>query len=103
MITSNKNRCFGNGINKEFYADYHDNEWGIPVHDDRLLFEMLILEGAQAGLSWETILKRRSDYRIAFHHFDPQKVAQMSDQELARGFGTAESFTLFFYSPLGVS
>jgi DNA-3-methyladenine glycosylase I len=77
-----KTRCFGNGSGKEFYAEYHDKEWGIPVYDDRLLFEMLILEGAQAGLSWETILKRREEYRRLFHHFDPVKVAQMSDDEL---------------------
>lgn len=75
-------RCFGNGLGKEFYADYHDNEWGMPVHDDRHLFEMLILEGAQAGLSWETILKRREGYRKAFCGFDPIKVAAMSDEEL---------------------
>lgn len=75
-----KKRCFGNG--KPFYADYHDHEWGIPVHDDRRLFEMLILEGAQAGLSWETILKRREGYRKAFHQFDPRKVAAMKDEEL---------------------
>ncbi|MDE3045968.1 MAG: DNA-3-methyladenine glycosylase I [Verrucomicrobiota bacterium] len=75
-----KKRCFGS--DKEFYADYHDREWGVPVHDDRLLFEMLILEGAQAGLSWETILKRRTGYREAFHHFDPNKAAQMSDEAL---------------------
>lgn len=79
---SEKKRCFGNGSGKEFYADYHDNEWGIPVHDDRHLFEMLILEGSQAGLSWETILKRREGYRKAFHHFNPTKVAAMSDKEL---------------------
>ena len=77
-----KKRCFGNGPGKEFYADYHDREWGIPVHEDRHLFEMLILEGAQAGLSWETILKRREGYRKAFYNFDPKKVAQMSDREL---------------------
>lgn len=79
---TNKKRCFGEGPGKELYADYHDNEWGIPVHEDRHLFEMLILEGAQAGLSWETILKRRSGYREAFHHFDPVKVAAMKDHEL---------------------
>ncbi len=69
-------------ITKQFYAHYHDEEWGVPVHDDRLLFEMLILEGAQAGLSWETILKRRQGYRDAFYNFDVIKVAAMSDQEL---------------------
>lgn len=77
-----KKRCFGDQPGKEFYAEYHDQEWGIPVHDDRHLFEMLILEGAQAGLSWETILKRREGYRRAFHRFDPVKVASMTDQEL---------------------
>ncbi|MBA3238196.1 MAG: DNA-3-methyladenine glycosylase I [Parachlamydiaceae bacterium] len=77
-----KNRCFGGLPGKVFYAEYHDHEWGIPVHDDTHLLEMLILEGAQAGLSWETILKRRPGYREAFHHFDPKKVASMSDQEL---------------------
>lgn len=75
-------RCFGNGAGKEFYAEYHDTQWGVPVHDDVVLFEMLILEGAQAGLSWETILKRRAGYRKAFHNFDPVKVADMSDSEL---------------------
>lgn len=54
---------------------YHDQEWGVPVHDDRLLFEFLILEGAQAGLSWRTILDRRNNYRLAFDNFDPEKVA----------------------------
>lgn len=77
-----KKRCFGGKPGQEFYAEYHDNEWAIPVHDDRHLFEMLILEGAQAGLSWETILKRRKGYQQAFHHFDPLKVALMSDDEL---------------------
>lgn len=75
-------RCFGGAPGKEFYAEYHDKEWGVPVHDDRLLFEMLILEGAQAGLSWETILKRREGYRKAFHQFDPLTVAKMTDKEL---------------------
>lgn len=82
LSTESKIRCFGDGIGKEFYAQYHDNEWGIPLHDDQQLFEMLILEGAQAGLSWETILKRREGYRAAFHNFDPKKVACMTDVEL---------------------
>ncbi len=77
-----KIRCFGGLPGKEFYAEYHDREWGRPVHDDQHLFEMLILEGAQAGLSWETILKRRESYRVAFHQFDPLRVASMSDSEL---------------------
>ncbi len=77
-----RNRCFGSKPGQEFYADYHDNEWAVPVHDDQRLFEMLILEGAQAGLSWETILKRREGYRKAFHNFDPSLVALMTDQQL---------------------
>jgi len=82
IMRDDKKRCFGSAPGKEFYAEYHDKEWGVPVYDDRHLFEMLILEGAQAGLSWETILKRREGYRGAFHHFDPVKVANMTDDEL---------------------
>ncbi|MCP4922525.1 MAG: DNA-3-methyladenine glycosylase I [bacterium] len=78
----NKNRCFGNKPGQDLYAAYHDHEWGIPNHDDQHLFEMLILEGAQAGLNWETILKKREGYRKAFHHFDVEKVAGMSDEVL---------------------
>ena len=77
-----KARCFGGAAGKPLYADYHDNEWGIPKHDDQELFEMLILEGAQAGLSWETILNKREGYRAAFHGFDPVKVAAMTDEDL---------------------
>lgn len=77
-----KKRCFGGQLGKEFYADYHDQEWGIPLHDDQRLFEMLILEGAQAGLSWETVLKKREGYRKAFYGFDPHKVASMTDHQL---------------------
>lgn len=77
-----KNRCFGNKPGEEFYADYHDNEWGVPVYDEQKLFEMLILEGAQAGLSWVTILKKRNGYRRAFHQFDIHKVANMADDTL---------------------
>lgn len=79
-----KKRCFGNGPGKEFYAQYHDEEWGVPSHDDRHLFEMLILEGAQAGLSWETILKKRKGYQDAFYYFDPTQVASMIDETLER-------------------
>ncbi|KTC90603.1 DNA-3-methyladenine glycosylase I [Fluoribacter dumoffii] len=75
-------RCSWVGTGKPHYEEYHDNEWGIPVHDDQKHFEMLILEGAQAGLSWETILKRREAYRKAFKQFDPYAVAKMSDEEL---------------------
>jgi DNA-3-methyladenine glycosylase I len=65
-------------------AAYHDDEWGVPLHDDRALFELLCLEGAQAGLSWITILRKRDNYRRAFHAFDPVRVAAMSDAELER-------------------
>src|SRR3954451_21130513 len=63
------------------YVAYHDTEWGVPVHDDRLLFEFLVLEGAQAGLSWETILKKRENYRAAFDHFDPAVVARYDQKK----------------------
>jgi DNA-3-methyladenine glycosylase I len=62
---------------------YHDQEWGVPIHDDRALFEFLILEGAQAGLSWSTILNKRPAYRAAFDRFDPRKVARYSDTKIA--------------------
>jgi DNA-3-methyladenine glycosylase I len=63
------------------YVQYHDEEWGVPVHDDRLLFEFLILEGAQAGLSWETILKKRGSYRNAFDQFDPALIAKYGQKK----------------------
>jgi DNA-3-methyladenine glycosylase I len=66
----------------ELYVQYHDAEWGVPVHDDRLLFEFLILEGAQVGLSWETILKKRENYRRAFDNFDPAVVARYGQKRL---------------------
>ena len=62
---------------------YHDEEWGVPVHDDRRLFEFLILEGAQAGLSWETILRKRENYRAAFDNFNPAKVAKYDERKIA--------------------
>ncbi len=62
--------------------EYHDKEWGIPIHDDQLLFEFLILEGAQAGLSWSTILQKRENFRKAFDYFDAHKIAQYSDQKI---------------------
>lgn len=76
------NRCPWVGQNKPHYELYHDTEWGVPVHDDRKHLEMLILEGAQAGLSWETILKRREAYREAFKQFNPIDVAALSDSYL---------------------
>jgi DNA-3-methyladenine glycosylase I len=68
----------------ELYRRYHDEEWGVPVHDDRLLFEYLILEGAQAGLSWHTVLKKRQNYRAAFDHFEAEKIAKYGAKEVAR-------------------
>ncbi|MEQ9591727.1 MAG: DNA-3-methyladenine glycosylase I [Cyclobacteriaceae bacterium] len=68
----------------EEYIEYHDREWGVPVHDDRIHFEFLILEGAQAGLSWATILKKRKGYRRLFANFDPAKIAKFSDSKLER-------------------
>ena len=65
------------------YVAYHDQEWGVPVHDDRTIFEFLILEGAQAGLSWSTILKKRDAYRAAFDNFDPATVAAYDDDKVA--------------------
>ncbi len=68
----------------ELSRAYHDREWGVPVHDDRLLFEFLVLEGAQAGLSWETILKKRENYRAAFDNFDPARVARYDNRRINR-------------------
>lgn len=77
-----KTRCEWAGTDP-LYLEYHDAEWGVPVHDDRHLFEMLILEGAQAGLSWITILKKRVNYRKAFQNFDARKIAKYDDQKIA--------------------
>ncbi len=82
MAKTTPKRCDWVADKAQFYLDYHDQEWGVPVHDDRKHFEMLILEGAQAGLSWETVLKKREAYREAFHRFDPKKVAAMTDEQL---------------------
>lgn len=67
---------------EQIYIDYHDKEWGVPVHDDRKLFEMLILEGMQAGLSWITVLKKREAFRAAFDGFDPEKVARYDEEKV---------------------
>ena len=77
-----KSRC-GWSTNDPLYIEYHDTEWGVPLHDDRRLFEFLVLDGAQAGLSWLTILKKRQNYRIAFDNFDPQKVARYDDRKIS--------------------
>lgn len=71
-------------LGSKAYLRYHDEEWGVPVHDDRRLFEFLILEGAQAGLSWSTILNKRGNYRRAFARFDPAKVARFGAREVSR-------------------
>lgn len=76
-----KQRCWWSG-NDKIYLDYHDKEWGVPVHDDRILFEYLILEGAQAGLSWRTILERRENYRETFDQFDFNKIAKYSEAKI---------------------
>src|ERR1700741_2247552 len=83
LRTDNKIRCFGDKPGQDLYAKYHDEEWGVPSHDDRHLFEMLILEGAQAGLSWSTILHKRENYRKAFASFDPKKVARFDAKRRA--------------------
>src|SRR6202012_926906 len=75
MPQETKNRCAWVSSDP-IYIEYHDKEWGRPIHDDRLLFEFLILEGAQAGLSWLTVLKKRDNYRRAFDNFDPAKVSR---------------------------
>src|SRR4051812_38874221 len=75
-------RCEWSGSDP-LYIQYHDEEWGVPLHEDRALFEFLSLEGAQAGLSWITILRKRETYRKAFDNFDPEKVAQYGDEKFA--------------------
>ena len=80
--TDARPRC-GWALHSELYMQYHDEEWGAPLHDDRRLFEMLVLEGAQAGLSWITILKKRERYRAVFAAFDPEQVARYDDAKIA--------------------
>ena len=81
MKTDEKSRCSWCG-DDPLYVVYHDTEWGVPVHDDRKMFEMLLLETFQAGLSWITVLKKRERFRVRFKQFDPVQVAQMTDREL---------------------
>jgi DNA-3-methyladenine glycosylase I len=78
-----QHRCAWCGV-EPYYVDYHDTEWGVPLHDERALFEFLILEGAQAGLSWSTILKKREGYRRAFDDFDVERIARYDDADVAR-------------------
>ncbi|MFL1673261.1 DNA-3-methyladenine glycosylase I [Paenibacillus dendritiformis] len=75
-------RCAWVKESEPLYKEYHDKEWGVPVYDDRILFEMLCLEGAQAGLSWWTILQKRENYRKAFEHFDAEKIVHYTDEKL---------------------
>jgi DNA-3-methyladenine glycosylase I len=82
MAGADRTRCWWCG-DDELYQDYHDLEWGVPVHDDRLLFEFLCLEGAQAGLSWITILRKRENYRRVFDNFDADKIARYQDEKIA--------------------
>lgn len=77
-----KTRCEWVPLNESIYVKYHDEEWGLPVHDDRKLFEFLILDGAQAGLSWLTILKKRENYRKAFDNFDAEKIANYNEVKI---------------------
>lgn len=80
-------RCGWEGLDDPLYREYHDKEWGVPVHDDRVLFEFLVLEGAQAGLSWGTILRKRESFRRAFDGFDPRKVSRYGRKEVDRLLG----------------
>ena len=77
-------RCGWGGLTDPLYMEYHDREWGVPVHDDRTIFEFLVLEGAQAGLSWGTILRKRENFRKAFERFDPEKVARFDGRKVQR-------------------
>ena len=83
MPSDDKTRCAW-CLKFDAYVEYHDKEWGVPVHDDRRHFEFLILEGAQAGLSWATVLKKREGYRRAFAEFDPEKVARFTDARVEK-------------------
>lgn len=83
LIPMSKTRCAWCGADP-LYQTYHDTEWGVPLHDETALFEFLILEGAQAGLSWHTILKKREGYRRAFHNFDAARIARYDEKDVAR-------------------
>ncbi len=82
LNSDSKIRCGWAGLGKPYVLAYHDEEWGVPVHDDRLHFEFLVLEGAQAGLSWDTILRKREGYRKAFDEFDPELVARYDQKQM---------------------
>lgn len=87
QVRVGRSRCPWVDLTKKDYVEYHDREWGVPVHDDRRLFEFLVLEAAQAGLSWYTVLRKRENYRVAFDHFDPEKVARYDEQRVASLLG----------------
>jgi DNA-3-methyladenine glycosylase I len=78
----NKKRCQWVPLDNPLYVKYHDEEWGVPIHDDRLLFEFLVLEGMQAGLSWLTILRKRENFRTAFDHFNPREIALYNEKKI---------------------
>lgn len=88
MTKTENKRCWWCG-DDPLYQSYHDNEWGVPVHDDRALFEFLCLEGAQAGLSWITILRKREHYRLVFDQFDAEKIARYDEVKIASLLGDA--------------
>src|SRR5437899_11822072 len=80
--TVTNKRCFWASANSPLLVEYHDREWGVPVHNDRKHFEVLVLSGAQAGLNWSLVLKKREGYRRAFDKFDPEKVARYSERRI---------------------
>jgi DNA-3-methyladenine glycosylase I len=88
MSPTSIKRCFWAGDDPQMIA-YHDEEWGVPIHDDRRWYEKLLLDGAQAGLSWSTILRKREGYRKAFAGFDPAKIARFTDKDVTRLMGDA--------------
>jgi DNA-3-methyladenine glycosylase I len=83
-VKAARKRCAWAGMTDPLYLEYHDREWGVPSRDDRHLFELLVLEGAQAGLSWSTILRKRDNYRAAFDHFDAAKIARFTEKRVAK-------------------
>ena len=89
MPSNDRTRCPWLDLTKTDYVEYHDREWGVPVHDDRVMFEFLTLEAAQAGLSWYTVLRKRDSYRQAFANFDPEKVARYGKRQIGRLLGNS--------------
>lgn len=89
MMPPKKLHCAWAPADDELYRHYHDTEWGVPIYDDQSLFEKLILDGFQAGLSWRTILYKRDAFRIAFDEFDPEKIARYSDKKVEKLLGNA--------------